>query len=345
MMLEKARKSPQEMVLKGGVSNMKKEVIFEGWVDPVLTASQKEVLDMIINDLEIPRRIALRRKTTEEAVYKIIKKLKQKGFLKGRFDGGVSKGISTPLMGGLVKAKQTTLTSYGNHVIRLHGQEFNAKILFKTSVYERIRSITKKLQIQGCTVRLFPRSLEIYCDPHRSFLGASAQEALRSSRPFWERVFGDLEAHLNILLIKPGHFPLQVNAHYAELQNELADQAIKEEKMINLPDPKDNKTWLLVDCSKNEPELETIHSKTALQDMQEVVQPFFDDLRSYYAQTGQRLILTDMLKGMGQMAATVKVMDANMMSHVKAIQELGTGVAAFNQEIKNFKDLLKEKLK
>lgn len=333
-----SQKVPQEMVLKGGVVSMNKGVVFEGWVDPVLSQDQKEVLDMIINDNEIPRRIALRRKTSKEAVNKIIRKLKAKGFLKGRFDGGVVKGDPLPRWGGCQRDTQTTLTSYGKHVIRLHGQEFNAKILFRSAIYDRTRAATPKLQIQGCTVRLFPRSLEIYCDKSRSFLGASAMEALRSSQPYWDRVFRDIEAHLGILLIKPGHAPTQVNAHFAELQNELADQAIKEDKIINLPDPKDSKTWLLVDYSKREPELETIHPKSALMDMQEVVQPFFDDLRSYYARTGERLILSDFLKGMDSLAANQAVFDANMKSHIGAVQALGKAV-------NEFRELIDKKLK
>ena len=60
-----------------------------------LSKEQREILDMITKDYEIPKGIALRRKTSIQAVYKIINKLKEKGYLTRGFNRGLKKTKST----------------------------------------------------------------------------------------------------------------------------------------------------------------------------------------------------------------------------------------------------------
>lgn len=305
-------------------------VEFRGEDVPKISSVQKEVLDMILIDHEIPRRIALRRQTSLAATYKIIKKLKAKGLLKGRFDRGVEKV-------GIAPAGGVEFHTLSYKIIRLHRQEFNAKILARTGIYAKLKAQTPIMALEGNKIRLYGKSVEIYCSPSRAFEGPTPRAAWDSSMIYWDSFFRKVEEKLGILLIKPGHIINQVNAHYAEVGNELAVQAVKERQKIQLKAPEDGRVWGIVDASLGSAEFETLHPRTALQDMQEVVQPFFNDLRSYYAQTGQMLIMTDMLKGLGQMAATAKVMDSNMMSHIGAVQELGQAVRELRAEIKKLK--------
>lgn len=299
-------------------------VEFRGKVGQDLTEIQKKILDMIINDLETPKGIAARRQTSLTSVYNTLKVLKQKGYLKGRFDRGVE-------FSGIAPTRGVEFHTSSYKLIRLHRQEFSAKILSKTGIYASIKSRTPFISIDGNKVRLYKGTVEIYSHHDRQFIGNTAQEAHNTSLFYWGGIFRQIEEKLGILIAKQGNIK-EVNSHYAEVDNELAAQAIKEKQKISVKAP-DGKNWLLVDASTGSPELETVHPQTALRDMQDIVQPFFRDLRAYYDQTGQNLLMTDMLKGLGQMAATVKVMDANMMTHIKAIQELGSGVRKLTQAV------------
>jgi len=59
---------------------------------------------------------------------------------------------------------------------------------------------------------------------------------------------------------------------------------MNEEKVrIRLYSTEDNKLWFEIDNSFNLNEAETVHKETAQQDMQNIVQPFFNDLRDNFS--------------------------------------------------------------
>jgi len=311
------------------------QVEFKDELYAKLTPAQKEVLSLILDELLTPRAISKRRHTSLTATYKIIKILKGVGFIKGRFDRVVEKANPPIISPQLNHPTQRTLISYGKQ-IRLHGQEFHADLIWTSDLYHKKRKDTPSVSINGNTIRLFSHSIEIYCDRTKSFYDITPQACLSQSESYWEHSFREIEEKLGIIIMKGQRRPKQVNWHFAEVFNELAEQSKREGKEIRVRGD-DLKSWLIADFSNNQPELECIHPKTALSDMGECIQPFFNDMRSYTQQTGEAILLSDIIRGMSKMSANQAVFDANMASHISAVQKLGTAVDELVKTIKELK--------
>ena len=70
-----------------------------------------------------------------------------------------------------------------------------------------------------------------------------------------------------------------MNYHYAETNNELAQECEKKAYKVRVYTTSDSKLWFLIDNSFNLHEAETVHPETAKEDMGNIVKPFFNDLR------------------------------------------------------------------
>ncbi len=159
---------------------------------------------------------------------------------------------------------------------RLHGEEYNVQVLNGSSTFDRARRRGTDLFLDGHRVRIYSRSLEIYSG--RDFWGLTPRDCEAESSRYWFRFLAMLEHRLNVLLVKPGtHNIRRVKHHVAEVGNELAVQANRDKERIRVS--KDGREWLLADASKGFQELETVDPQSAALDMQDVVMPFFNDLR------------------------------------------------------------------
>ena len=156
----------------------------------VLTTQQKEVYDLLTKEFLTPSKIAVIRGTSVQAVYKTITKLRQKGMLKG----GFNKTLSTP--------SHFKPAFPVEHKIRLHGQEFNAKIINSSFKYEKLRKKQNVIFFDGNTIRLYDKSIEIYSAENRSFFGDDVQRATALSFAYWNRLFSRLEHHLGLSKLK-----------------------------------------------------------------------------------------------------------------------------------------------
>ena len=231
-----------------------------------LTPTEAEVLHLLTKEFLTPNKAAIRRKTSKQAIYKIIKNLKEKGFVKE-----ISKAFKQ------VEKIQSTLQP--TNLIRLHGQEFNIKILYKDYRYKKILEKANTLNIDGNTIRLYRNSIEVYLG--HSFFGDTCQKATARSFTYWNRLVARLENDLKLILVKPGSQNIKIVAqHYAEINNELAEECEKTGDKIRIYTTDEGKLWFMADKSFNENEIET-QGKTAKRDMEDVVQPFFNDLRDY----------------------------------------------------------------
>lgn len=279
-----------------------------------MTTTQQEILKLIKDECLTPPQIAERRKTSRQAVYKILKKLEEKGFYDPK-RGGVDKTRCTLGMGGL-----TTPISYGKKV-RLHGQEFNCKILSKTDSYDRLRAAKTSFSFKGHTIRLFRNSLEIYCTPNKSFFGEDEQEATSKSVYYWNHIFAELEQKLNIIILKGENTRIkEVNSHYSLMNNELAKDMNDKKEKLRIKAKEDGKNWFSIDNSWNLHEAETLHPETSKSDM-EKVRTFFNDIRHNNPPVTSEIwqIVALHIKNFDMYAE-------NMKSHVLAVQKLGTGV-------------------
>jgi len=228
-----------------------------------LTKTEREILHLISDEFLTVKKIAIRRGTSPQATYKTINNLKEKGV--------ISNGLK------MVEKSQPTFKPF-NHGVRLHGQEFNIKLLFKNHRYKDILGRSNVLYVDGNTIRLYRNSLEVYSG--QSFFGDDVQNVTAKSFKYWNRFFARLENDLKVILIKPRYQNIRlVNAHYAEVNNELAKDCNVRADKIKVYATDDGKLWFLIDNSFNLHEAETLHPETSKDDMGEVVKPFFNDLR------------------------------------------------------------------
>ena len=224
-----------------------------------LTREQQEVYNMSKFQYMSMSQIAHQRKTTRQAVYKIFKKLRGKGFKVGGFNRGLTNRhhpVNSP------------------HKIRLHAQHFLIKIIQGSDTYRR--AIKTKFQIDGNTIEVNSQNLEVYSN--KDFFGDTPSEAHKSSMDYFFNLFHRIEDRLRVLLVKDGYLNIkEVNSHYAEINNELAIDNHKRGEKLTITG-EDGKTWLKTDNSFNMNELETTHPELSKKDM-EKIKPFFDDLR------------------------------------------------------------------
>lgn len=210
-----------------------------------LTKTEKEILHLLIEEFLTIKQIASTRKTSIQAVYKIIKSLKKKGAYNS----------------GLKKVEKIEPT-YNQNDIRLHGQEFNIKIIRQDEKYQKLLEKSNILFLDGNSVRLYKNSIEIYSG--QSFYGKEQNEAEKKSLDYWNRFFSRLEHHTGVILIKPRSRNIKiVNQHYARGNSEICNNSIKNKERIWIMAEEDGKLAFITDDSFGFREDETVHPITA----------------------------------------------------------------------------------
>jgi len=286
-----------------------------------LSPMQRQVLRFLTIDFLTIKQIAIRRGTTIQAVYKIIRKLRKKGYIAGGSRGGFK--ITDP-----PKTIQPP-TNKLQHGIRLHGQEFNCQILWKSPVYDNLRKSKNVIYFDSNTVRLYKNSIEIYTYESREWLGEDEQRATALSMQYWSSFFNQLEQKLSVILIKGTSTKIkQVNAHYAEINNELAQESNEKKVKISIYGTDDARLWFKIDNSWQLNEAETLHPATSKQDMSSVKR-FFNDVRDNNPPTVSEL--TGIISGF---VVAQENYAENIAAHIDAIKELGAGIREFNKLIK-----------
>jgi len=226
-----------------------------------LTKAETEVLNLLTEDFLTVKQIAYRRKTSDKAVYKILRSLKKKG----AYDVGLKK----------VEKIDGTFQPYINQ-IRLHGEQYIIKPIYQSIQYKK--AIGKSIIIDGNTVRVHTESVVIYSNS--SFFGNNTTEATRKSVRYWNKFISRLEHELKAILIKPRSQNIsRVKAEYAQIKNGLAKKCHREAEKIKIGADEDGKLWFEIDNSFNLHEAETKHPRTSEKDMQTTIEPFFNDLR------------------------------------------------------------------
>lgn len=248
------------------VARVDKKVESQGMVTRDLTEIEQQVYDMLFLEFLTVKQIAKRRQTSRQAIYKITKKLKEKGLLNDSCHSIV----------GRVDKIRCYTPMPPLHSIRLHAQEFNIKLIHKPINWLGKVGIT--LNIDGNTIRCYNESIEIYSG--QSFYGKDANEATSVSMSYWNQFFIKLENKLKIIIVKPKYENIKLVKHeYSETNNELASDANLKSYKIRVRSTESGKVWFEIDNSFNLNEAET-KGYTAKEDMQEIVQPFFNDLRN-----------------------------------------------------------------
>lgn len=206
-----------------------------------LTEAEKEVLQLLTEEFLTPKQIRIKRECSKQAVYKIIKSLKQKGVL----TNGNNK---VDLKGG---------SSQPSHQ-RLHSQQFRIRLISKSQKYHKVMDNSNMIEIDGNTIRLYKDILEIYSN--KSFFGVDEQEATNKSLSYWKSFITRLENEFGVILQKPRTQNIRiVKQHYAETNSKLAKESQRLGKEIKVYCNEDNKLAVIMDNSFNLNERECIH--------------------------------------------------------------------------------------
>jgi len=227
---------------------------------PELTKAEMEVLELITEEHLDRGQIQIIRKCTRQAVYKLFKSLKKKGAL----NIGLQK-TEKNLCGCQPKEKCV-------NQVRLHGQEFNIRIIAQDHKYQILLKRSNVVYRDGHTIKLYKNSIEVYAGKGASFYGMDAQEADRNASEYWQKFFTRLEHELKVILIKERSRNIrEVNHHYSRGDSEICKNALENRgEHIRVFCLIDGKLAFITDGSFNNKEDETMHPITAKQDREAI---------------------------------------------------------------------------
>ena len=198
-------------------------------------------------------------------------------------------------------------------------------------VYMEIRPGVFSFKWKGYDTWFSRKSLVFYCPKDKSFYGSSASECRELAGFEVKYLIKRLESALKLNFRSNGQYTLKLcRQHYGAVNNELAMKRVREHEPLRVSD--DSGEWLLVDLSQGLVELETVHPKTARDDMDEVIEPYFDDIKNK-----RPPLPSEMWKVLVAEVQNWKMYGENMVSHVHAVQDLAKGVNDLRDAVKDFR--------
>lgn len=279
-----------------------------------LTAAEKEVLHLLTDEFLTIKQIKQRRDCSLQAVYKLIKKLKQKG----AYDSGLNK----------VEKVEST---FNQSDLRLHGQELNIRILLQSPKYQRELNKSNVMFLDGNTIRLYKNSIEIYSG--QSFLGKSVNDVELKSLEYWNRFLARLGHELDIIITKNRARNIKiVNQHWARGNSEICDNSREFRERVWVYAEEDNKLAFITDDSFGFREDEAVHPITAKPD-RKAIDKQVNDWRLNNPPTNSQLAthilnLTQGFENYGK----------HIISHTKAIKSLSNVMPELVKTIKELKN-------
>jgi hypothetical protein len=208
-----------------------------------------------------------------------------------------------------------------------------ARLGFACKVFKSGRGQT--LLFEGHKVDLWDKCVVFYSPRDKSYFASSAVDCRQFALFDIDELVGRFERALGVSFRSQGKFALKfVKQHYADVNNELARQRSRDNKPLRVPGWSGE--WLLVDCSLGVPELECVHPVSSVSDMDDVVVPFFNDLKE------TRLMPSMILEMVGGVTRNQEMFAENMRSHIKAVQDLGSGVQDLTKAVKAVQDQVRD---
>lgn len=287
--------------------------------NPELTATEKEVLHLIADEFLTIKQIQIRRDCSFQAVYKILRKIREKGFLDNSFNRTVPSQGTNP------------------NDVRLHGQEFNIKLLSQTNKYQESLKKSNILFLDGNTVKLFRNSIEIHSG--NSFIGKTANEAESKSLDYFHKFFARLEHELGTIILKPRSRNIKlVNQHFARGDSEIAENCIENKNQIRVFAYEDGKLAFITDDSFGFKEDETVHPITAKID-REAIDKQINDWRLNNPPTNSQLLETQQITAnqLSQLTEIINRYGTHIESHTESIIALSKAIPELVKILKETK--------
>lgn len=282
------------------------------------TKTEKEILHLITEEFLTIKQIAQRRDCSVQAIYKILKRLKKKGLI-------------TKNLNKVEKFETTYLPSD----LRLHGQEFNIRILWQDPEFQKELQGSNTIFLDGNTIRLYKNSIEIYSG--QSFYGKEVNEVERKSLDYWERFIVRLEHDLKVQLRKNRARNIKiVNQHWARGNSEINDNARQYRERVWVYAEEDGKLAFITDDSFGFREDETLHPITAKPD-RKAIDKQVNDWRLRNPPTNSELARMGVDIGQG-----LKILMGIVSQEVEMVKGLPNVLNRLEQQITSHLALIKE---
>lgn len=301
---------------------------------PKLGPAQQQVLDMLIGQELNEKQIASKRRCTPRAVRHILKKLKEKGYINNYLPGG-SKNNTPVSLKGFQKSKFPIEKQW-----RLHNLHFVLKPYYFYPRYHKLR--TEKgnyaIQYKEWSIKLHTDTIEIQLQDWAEFSNSDKWSAIRMADESFNRTLREIQSRFGFEVWKDKKVNIKmVNHHLARNPSEIANA--RDGKYLFIKGH-DGKIWFTIDKSKGV-EHEYQHPERALTDS-EKVETYFNDI--LYKQPPTNSELSSLIF---QNAQQLQYYGKNIVSHVKAVQDISSGIHEFTKtiqvEIKGLKkDIIKE---
>lgn len=302
-----------------------------------------------------PAKICSELSITKQALNYYLSSLKKKGFVK-------KLGYGTWKILKEFDQKEVKITTHvGSHKpqnfylfkpdnVRGHAFQFTIKINPNLKNWDKREEILEKLGITFKNIKIFGggqsilfkgrkiwltnQSIIIY--EKSSYMAETSKQAKEYALYDMISLVEALERHLRADFgATRGKLRFKVSRqHYALIKNALARQYDREGKKLYVTNEQGR--WFEIDNSFNLHEAETMHPITA-EDDNKKVQDFFNGIKQYEGFTPSFL-----MESMGKITQNQLMFDANMQSHIKAVQDLGSGVRKFNEKIDTIMEILKK---
>ena len=225
---------------------------------------------------------------------------------------------------GVISSQNTPPTTPSQRLkIRGHGFAFKLQIPNLSNWLRRRAYLDKKeipysalqhgesLLIKNSKIFLYNSCIMVYFEEHKDFEEDTAQLCQDKAVYEFKEIITSLSNMLHTSFVIGKNLKFKIcTEHYAEVGNGLAMLYSKNNDKLKVKDSKGD-IWLLIDYSTGTAELETV-SESSLNDMDNAVKPFFNDMRDYVQQTGEALKMTDMLKALSMLQSQTAML-SNIM--------------------------------
>lgn len=229
---------------------------------PILTKAEEEVLYLLTVEKLTPKQAANRRKCSYQAVYRIKKRLQEKGVLGAEFRNNSPQETEGGLPGNIYKANSESRTW------DLHGCKWRVRILEGSSSPRYKRFLGQGVGVfrprKGVSVECFESVIIVHSDKH--WFGSSPEQVVEESWGWLFRVISRLESDLGLLLVKPRSSNVRRFAgHFACVDDPSGRVVAGGDSVVVLA--ADGKRRFVIDWSKGVvPEAEFVHSRLSQSD-------------------------------------------------------------------------------
>lgn len=308
-----------------GMKSMKKGMKNRGR----LSKKQFEILQGLSNFLTV-KQIAKHRQSALQGIYKSLQNLVDKGYVEKI---GKNYAITSKGMGGM---KTLVGLSKG---LRLHNLGFKFLIQESPKNWDKKRStmtsfpyFDKRIQLNNnyqdffsmgnIKIKTTSRSVIIHLP---AIYSKDVNTAVIKSMEQLYDVIPKVESQFKVKLVKDRKANITIiSQEWARIDDSLAKLYRKENKKLYITD-EEGKVWLIADYSFNMDELETIDPYRGDEDM-DIIHPFMNDLRK------NPVLISQILEAIAGNTANQTFHSENLVSHVKAVQNLSTAVTELRHE-------------